>query len=95
MNKNELINFAKEIGSDVSFFIINKPAFISGTGEIIKEISINKIKGLLVFDNDFSSTKDVYKNIDNYPYSKQSGQEDIEYVNDLEKGLSDLNKIKD
>ena len=110
MTFEEMINLGKEVGSDVSFFIVNEPSFVYGTGDKIKPIiEFNKIKGILVFDGDKSSTKEVYKNIDMFPFSEPIGNAElknvtsnngnIEYVNDLEKGLNlsmveKINQIK-
>jgi 4-diphosphocytidyl-2-C-methyl-D-erythritol kinase len=35
LNKMELIELVSKIGSDVPFFIFNKPAFAQGRGEIL------------------------------------------------------------
>ncbi len=37
----QLINYAAELGSDCPFFIINKPCFASGRGEILEEINLD------------------------------------------------------
>lgn len=37
----ELLNYALQLGSDCPFFILNKPAFASGRGEILKEVSLD------------------------------------------------------
>ncbi len=38
LSQKELIGYAAELGSDCPFFIINKPCFASGTGELLEEI---------------------------------------------------------
>lgn len=37
----KLIGYALELGSDCPFFIINKPCYATGRGEILEEISLN------------------------------------------------------
>jgi 4-diphosphocytidyl-2-C-methyl-D-erythritol kinase len=37
----QLINYAAKLGSDCPFFIINKPCFATGRGEVLDEIAIN------------------------------------------------------
>lgn len=44
LDKKILINYAEKIGSDCPFFIINKPAYAEGKGEILTEIDIS-LKG--------------------------------------------------
>ncbi|HTB51776.1 MAG TPA: 4-(cytidine 5'-diphospho)-2-C-methyl-D-erythritol kinase [Ferruginibacter sp.] len=41
LSTEQLINYAVELGSDCPFFIINKPCFATGRGEILKEIKTN------------------------------------------------------
>lgn len=104
MTLEEMMNLGKSVGSDVSFFIMNRPSFVYGTGDKISLIkNFEKIKGILVFDGDKSSTKEVYDNIDEFPFSKPidkdelndivSNKINIKCVNDLEKGLN-LSMIK-
>ncbi|MEQ1799144.1 MAG: 4-(cytidine 5'-diphospho)-2-C-methyl-D-erythritol kinase [Lacibacter sp.] len=38
---HQLINYALQLGSDCPFFIINKPAFATGRGELLEEISLD------------------------------------------------------
>jgi 4-diphosphocytidyl-2-C-methyl-D-erythritol kinase len=41
LSNNQLMNFAAQLGSDCPFFIINKPCFATGRGEILEPISID------------------------------------------------------
>lgn len=103
MSEQEMISIGKEIGSDIPFFIINKPSFVYGIGEKVELIdNYEKIKGILIFDNDKSSTKEVYDRVDEFPFSLsklynlklegcKSKNETYDYSlynNDLEKGLN-------
>jgi 4-diphosphocytidyl-2-C-methyl-D-erythritol kinase len=40
----QLLNYATQLGSDCPFFIINKPCYATGRGEILKEINIDLLK---------------------------------------------------
>jgi 4-diphosphocytidyl-2-C-methyl-D-erythritol kinase len=41
ISTEQLINYAAELGSDCAFFIINKPSFAKGRGEILEEIQLD------------------------------------------------------
>jgi 4-diphosphocytidyl-2-C-methyl-D-erythritol kinase len=41
LSYKQLLHYAAQLGSDCSFFIINKPCFASGRGEELKEVSID------------------------------------------------------
>ena len=41
LSVNQLIKFALQLGSDCPFFIINKPCFSKGRGELLEEIPID------------------------------------------------------
>ena len=41
LTDDQLINYSDELGSDCPFFILNKPCFASGTGEILEPIDID------------------------------------------------------
>ena len=64
LTKNELIDLSAKLGSDVGFFILNKPALCTGRGEIVNPINSNlsKIDLLLLKVDSGLSTKEVYKN---------------------------------
>ena len=47
----QLINYAAQLGSDCPFFIINKPCFATGRGEILEEINIDLSKYKIVLVN--------------------------------------------
>jgi 4-diphosphocytidyl-2C-methyl-D-erythritol kinase len=66
MSKEDMIEVAREVGSDVPFFLFNKPAIVSGTGEKIDILnSFNKQYYCLVMKpNKGLSTAAVYKKFD-------------------------------
>jgi 4-diphosphocytidyl-2-C-methyl-D-erythritol kinase len=41
LSKQQLMNYAAELGSDCPFFILNKPCFAKGRGEILEEIQLD------------------------------------------------------
>jgi len=41
LSTNQLINYALELGSDCPFFIMNKPCFATGRGELLKPVSVD------------------------------------------------------
>jgi len=45
ISQEKLLEYAAVLGSDCPFFILNKPVFATGRGEIMKEINLN-VKGL-------------------------------------------------
>ncbi|MCB2197521.1 MAG: 4-(cytidine 5'-diphospho)-2-C-methyl-D-erythritol kinase [Bacteroidetes bacterium] len=44
LDNQELLKYAEKIGSDCPFFILNKPSYAEGKGEILSEIDL-KLKG--------------------------------------------------
>ena len=97
LSEKEMCDLAEQLGSDVPFFIYNKPAIISGRGEKIEIVDVPNIKGILIFSDNKFSTKEVFANMKKYskPYQKKEilkkGKvtEDIyKYVvNDMENGI--------
>ncbi len=41
LSSQQLINYALQLGSDCPFFIINKPAFATGRGEVLEEVNLD------------------------------------------------------
>jgi 4-diphosphocytidyl-2-C-methyl-D-erythritol kinase len=41
LSTNQLLGYALRLGSDCPFFIINKPCFASGRGEILEQVELN------------------------------------------------------
>ena len=62
-----LLEMALSLGSDVPFFIIGKPAFISGRGEIIEPIGFPSAKWIVLVKPGFSSsTAAAFRELDHY-----------------------------
>ena len=66
MTDEEMIEVAREVGSDVPFFLFNKPAIVKGTGEKIEILpSFNKQYHCLVIKPQKGlSTAEVYQKFD-------------------------------
>ena len=47
----QLLNYALELGSDCPFFIINKPCFATGRGEVLEEIKVDLSEYKIVLIN--------------------------------------------
>ena len=41
LSTDQLINYAQQLGSDCPFYIINKPCFATGRGEMLEEITVD------------------------------------------------------
>jgi 4-diphosphocytidyl-2-C-methyl-D-erythritol kinase len=48
ISREKLLEYAAVLGSDCPFFIVNKPVFATGRGEVMTEINLN-LKGLSLF----------------------------------------------
>lgn len=109
-NRNEIMKVALSVGSDVPFFLISKPCFAAGRGDILKLLPEFKLnyRILLVNPNLHISTKWAYENyILNNSISNVSPLKDItkfdlseyNFENDFEevvfKKYSELKEIKD
>ena len=65
MSREELIEVGKEVGSDVPFCLINKPALVEGTGEKIQEFECHPdFELLLVKPRKGVSTKECFRLVD-------------------------------
>ena len=65
MQEEEMISVGKEVGADVPFCLINKPAYVEGIGEIITPFScIAEFEVLLVKPKKGVSTKEAFAIVD-------------------------------
>lgn len=65
MTREEKIDIAKQVGADVPFCVINRPAYVEGIGEQIHEFSCNpNFELLLVKPRKGVSTKEAFEIID-------------------------------
>jgi len=51
LSADQLINYALQLGSDCPFFIINKPCYAQGRGEMLEEIELNLSSYQLIIVN--------------------------------------------
>ena len=68
LNHKQLLNYCSKLGSDCSFFLLNKPSFVTGLGDVINskiKFSLKDYKLILVFPAKFLSTSKVFKNVVN------------------------------
>ena len=77
MSKDNLLKISKEIGSDVPFFINGGAAYISGKGEIINSISIDKKYFVLILPNLNISTKDIYESLSSKDFMTQYSLDEL------------------
>ncbi len=65
LSKKKLVKSASRLGSDCSFFIINKPCFSRGRGELLEEIELDlsRYKILLVYPGFPIKTKEAFAGI--------------------------------
>ena len=89
MNREDMLEIAKPIGSDVPFFIDSKPARCRGKGEIAEPITIkNNYYVIIVKPEEGSSTKEVYSKFDDEPNFNACNVDDV--VKALEEGDDEL-----
>ncbi len=71
ISTEKLIEYALLLGSDCPFFIINKPSFASGRGEILQEINIDlsTYKIMIVNPGIHVNTGDAFKNLGSNNFS--------------------------
>ncbi|MFL5752005.1 MAG: 4-(cytidine 5'-diphospho)-2-C-methyl-D-erythritol kinase [Bacteroidia bacterium] len=94
----EMHHYARQLGSDCSFFISNRPAFAEGKGDEYESIrlDLSAYKIAIVYPNIHSNTKEAYKGI--LPAKPQRSVEEIVLnhpveewkgilVNDFEKSI--------
>lgn len=88
----ELMNLALNIGADVPFMLQGGFARVSGIGENIQNIeNKNKYSMLIIFDNIFMSTAEVFKN---YIYEKDINNTDKILQCILNNKINTLNSFK-
>jgi 4-diphosphocytidyl-2-C-methyl-D-erythritol kinase len=71
ISQEKLIDYALQLGSDCPFFIINKPCFASGRGEILEEINIDltTYKIMVVNPGIHVSTAGAFRSLDRKNFS--------------------------
>lgn len=103
LTDQELCNYAARLGSDVPFFIYNRPQYATGRGEILQNVALDLSQWtIIVFKPDFSiSTAEAYAHIhpiSGRPHLHQLLREPVEkwhslFPNDFEAALFPLYPI--
>ena len=89
LTKEDFLEMAKPIGSDVPFFVESKPARCKGRGEELSPITIkNNYYVLIVKPEEGCSTKDVYEKFDLKPNYNAANIDNV--IKALETGDDDL-----
>lgn len=88
LSVDEMLEISNMFGSDIAYFIYDKPAFVTGRGENIETIKIKrKLPLLLIKPDEGFVTKEIYSNIDSH-----SKKDELTYLlNDLAIGAKNLN----
>ena len=110
LSKDELLSVAETLGSDVPFFLIGGSAYVSGRGDIINKLSLEKRFFVLIFPEINISTSEIYRirrhenvsSVDNIQELLLSDLNSLESVvmekypqlNDTKYWLSSLGKVK-
>ncbi len=71
ISQEKLIDYALQLGSDCPFFIINKPCFATGRGEILQEIKLDlsAYKIMLVNPNIHVNTGEAFSDLNQNNFS--------------------------
>jgi 4-diphosphocytidyl-2-C-methyl-D-erythritol kinase len=71
VSQDKLIDYALQLGSDCPFFIINKPCFATGRGEILEEINLDlsAYKFLIVNPNIHVNTGEAFASLNQNNFS--------------------------
>lgn len=97
LTEKQLIHYSLQLGSDCPFFVINKPCFATGRGELLEQINIDlkAYKIILVNPGIYCSTANAFKHI--FPALPGKSVKEIiqqpvgtwkdELINDFEKPL--------
>ena len=82
------INFLKEYGKDIPFFLMNKPARVRGDGDLIEPITIKKdYYVLIVKPKQGLSTKEVYEALTKQDYQASDIENVIKALQDGDDNL--------
>lgn len=90
LSDNDKIDISSKLGSDITFFLFNKPAVIEGKGDIIRFVNFNEKYYFLIIDtNIMVSTKKVFSLNNKFSRSSYSDKfdnyiDENYLINDLE-----------
>jgi len=86
LSKDELLSIAETLGSDVPFFLDGGSAYVSGRGEIINKLSLEKRFFVLIFPEINISTSEIYR------IRRHKNESKVDNIQELL--LSDLNSLE-
>ena len=105
ISKNTLFELADTLGSDCSFFIDNKPKYVTGKGEVLEDVNFD-LKGYylkLINPNIHISTKEAFDNLNLKPQQSTENLKNLTpsqlftansmVKNDFEEGVFKLHPI--
>ncbi len=89
ISKEKLLHYALQLGSDCPFFIVNKPSFATGRGEVLQPIKLNlsAYKIVLVNPRIHINTKAAFAHLNPEKFSKVS-----QLLNDIQKDIFEWKK---
>lgn len=95
ISQERAIEITKEIGADIPFFLLNKPARVQGIGEKLEEIENNLTDSVILIKPSFGvSTAVAYKNsgrvLKNKKYRRDARIDDV--IRGLKEGKSSIVK---
>jgi len=91
LNEKILMELALKIGSDVPFFILNRPALGEGRGEILTEIKVRcKFRIIIVYPDISIDTENIYRK---YKINLTKNKKNVIFSFKT-KGLNSLNQAK-
>ncbi len=84
ISTDKLLEYASQLGSDCPFFILNKPCFATGRGEILQEINLDlsAYKIMVVHPGIHVDTGDAFAQLDSNNFS-QAGELIIQIKQDI------------
>mgnify|MGYP001166635656 CR=1 FL=1 len=86
LSKDELLSVAETLGSDVPFFLDGGSAYVSGRGDIINKLSLEKRFFVLIFPEINISTSEIYR------IRRHKNESKVDNIQELL--LSDLNSLE-
>jgi 4-diphosphocytidyl-2-C-methyl-D-erythritol kinase len=103
LSEARLSTYAQQLGSDCPFFILNKPAFAGGRGELLEpvELNLSSYQIILINPNIHISTRDAFSHLTPTPPAKpikniiaqpvSTWKEEL--INDFEKSVFNLHSV--
>ena len=93
LSKRELLDLGLKLGADVPFFINGKNAFVSGIGEVLRDVNFNfkNTHLLIVNPRQALSTKQIYEGFAG-EFTAREASESVDVVESIKYRHNDLQK---